>query len=117
MRKNLSAPARLRCLDDLTADPLNVNLGTKRGREALGRSLREYGLGRAVLIDRHGCVIAGNKTVEQAKALNIPLQVVKTDGTHLIAVQRDDLDLSTDRRARALAIADNRVGELLRQRK
>ena len=31
---------------------------------------------------------------------------------HLIAVQRDDLDLATDPRARALAIADNRVGEL-----
>jgi DNA modification methylase len=30
----------------------------------------------------------------------------------LIAVQRDDLDLLTDPRARALAIADNRVGEL-----
>src|SRR5712692_6824649 len=68
--------------------------------------------GRAVLIDRHGRVIAGNKTVEQAKRLNIPLRVIKTDGHHLIAVQRDDLDLATDPRARALAIADNRVGEL-----
>ena len=64
------------------------------------------------MIDRHGQIIAGNKTVEQAKRLNIPLRVVKTDGHHLIAVQRDDLDLSTDPRAQALAIADNRVGEL-----
>jgi DNA modification methylase len=74
--------------------------------------LREYGAGRAVLIDRQGRIIAGNKTVEQAKHLNIPLRVVKTDGTHLIAVQRDDLDLHTDPRAQALALADNRVGEL-----
>jgi DNA modification methylase len=65
-----------------------------------------------VLIDRHGTIIAGHKTVEQAKRLNLRLRVVKTDGTHLIAVQRDDLDLRTDPRARALAIADNRVGEL-----
>jgi DNA methylase len=93
-------------------DPQNANLGTSRGRHALERSLREYGAGRAVLIDRHGTVIAGNKTVQQAKALKIPLQVVKTDGTHLIAVQREDLDLARDPRARALAIADNRIAEL-----
>ena len=99
-------------IQDLTHDPNNANLGTDRGRDALARSLREYGAGRAVLIDRRGRVIAGNKTVEQARRLGIPLRVVKTDGQHLIAVQRDDLDLATDPRARALAIADNRVGEL-----
>ena len=99
-------------LTDLQSDPHNANRGTARGRDALARSLRDYGAGRAVLIDRHGCVIAGNKTVEQAKRLNIPLRVVKTYGHHLIAVQREDLDLVTDPRARALAIADNRVGEL-----
>ena len=103
---------RIRRLADLTPDPHNANRGTDRGREALERSLREYGTGRAVLIDRHGRVIAGNKTVEQAQALGIPLRVVKTDGRHLIAVQRDDLDLTTDRTAQALAIADNRVSEL-----
>jgi len=99
-------------LIDLEADPHNANRGTDRGRAALTRSLRDYGPGRAVLIDRHGRVIAGNKTVEQAKALDIPLRVVKTDGQYLIAIQRDDLDLATDPRAKALAIADNRVGEL-----
>ena len=102
----------VRHLTDLVPDPKNANRGTDRGRDALARSLREYGAGRAVLIDRRGCVIAGNKTVEQAKRLHIPLRVVKTDGHHLIAVQRDDLDLRTDARAKALAIADNRVGEL-----
>ena len=101
-----------RNLGDLTPDPHNANRGTDRGRAALERSLREYGAGRAVLIDRQGRIIAGNKTVEQAKELNIPLRVIKTDGQHLIAVQRDDLDLATDPRAQALAIADNRVGEL-----
>jgi hypothetical protein len=97
---------------ELTPDPQNANRGTDRGRQALGESLRAYGAGRAVLIDRHGVIIAGNKTVEQARRLNIPLRVVKTDGLHLIAVQREDLDLATDPRAKALAIADNRVGEL-----
>ena len=103
-------------LIDLQSDPHNANRGTDRSRAALARSLREYGAGRSVLLDRRGCVIAGNKTVEQAKRLNIPLRVVKTDGQHLIAVQRDDLDLARDPRARALAIADNRVGELDLQR-
>ena len=99
-------------LVDLTSDPNNANRGTDRGREALARSLREYGPARSVVIDRHGRIIAGHKTVQQAKALGIPLRVVNTDGQHLIAVQRDDLDLRTDPRAQALAIADNRVGEL-----
>ena len=110
-RSPRSVHHRLR-LGDLQSDPLNANRGTDRGRAALERSLREYGAGRAVLIDRHCRIIAGNKTVEHAKRLNIPLRVVKTDGQHLIAVQREDLDLATDPRAKALAIADNRVGEL-----
>jgi len=102
----------VRQLADLTPDPQNANQGTDRGREALSHSLRAYGAGRAVLIDRHGQIIAGNKTVEQARRLGLPLRVVRTDGQHLIAVQRDDLDLATDPRAKALAIADNRVGEV-----
>ncbi|MGH7555870.1 MAG: DNA modification methylase, partial [Longimicrobiales bacterium] len=110
-RSTSSARRPLRLLD-LTPDPQNANRGTDRGRAALERSLREYGAGRAVLIDRHGRIIAGNKTVEHAKRLHLPLRVVKTDGHHLIAVQREDLDLATDPRAKALALADNRVGEL-----
>ena len=53
-----------------------------------------------------------NGLVEQANALGLRLRVVRTDGTDLIAVQRDDLDLRTDPRAQALAVADNRVSEL-----
>ena len=105
-------PPIVQTLDDLKPDLMNANRGTDRGRAALERSLRDYGPGRAVLIDRHGTIIAGHKTVEQARRLNIPLRVIKTDGQHLVAVQRDDLDLATDPRAKALAIADNRVGEL-----
>jgi len=112
MPKVRSTPTHIRRLSDLTPDPQNANLGTARGREALAQSLREFGPGRAVLIDRHGNIIAGHKTVEEAKRLNIPLQAVKTDGDVLVAVQRDDLDLTTDPRAKRLAIADNRVGQL-----
>ena len=105
-------PSPIQNVADLRPDPCNANLGTERGVAALARSLEAYGAGRAVLIDRHGVIIAGNKTVEQARRLKLPLHVVKTDGQHLIAVQREDLDLRRDPRARALAVADNRVGEL-----
>jgi DNA modification methylase len=111
-RARTRATRSIQTIGDLTPDPQNANLGTERGREALAQSLREFGPGRAVLIDRHGHTIAGNKTVEEAKRLNIPLQVVKTVGNVLVAVQREDLDLTTDSRAKRLAIADNRVGQL-----
>ena len=108
-RKRSSAPK-----DDgqLALDPLNANRGTDRGQRALERSLRESRTGRSVLVDRHGTVIAGNKTYERAMELDIPVRIVKSDGKTLIAVQRDDLDLGADPRARALAIADNRISEL-----
>jgi DNA modification methylase len=102
----------VRALADLHADPRNANRGTDRGRAALERSLRTYGAGRAILIDRHGHIIAGHKTVAEAKRLNLPLRVVRTDGTQLVAVQRADLDVRHDPRAQELAVADNRVGEL-----
>jgi hypothetical protein len=38
--------------------------------------------------------------------------IVTTKGDLLVAVQREDLDLTTDARAQALAVADNPVGEL-----
>jgi DNA modification methylase len=108
-----SRPARrVRALHDLTLQTRPANRGTPRGREALAASLQTYGAGRAVLIDRHGQVIAGNKVVEAAQRLGLSLRVIATDGTHLIAVQREDLDLATDAHAQALAVADNRVGEL-----
>ena len=112
MAKRRSSRRGIGPVADLTVDHLNANLGTPRGRDALERSLREYGPGRSVLIVRHGQIIAGNKTFEQATALNIPVKIVQTDGTHLVAVQRADLDLERDSRARGLALADNRVGEL-----
>ena len=75
-------------------------------------SLKRYGAGRSILIDKWGNVIAGNKTLEGAKAVGLEdCQVVKSDGTKLIAVQRTDLDIN-DKAARELAIADNRASEL-----
>jgi hypothetical protein len=99
-------------LTDLKPDNKNANRGTKRGRAAVAKSLQDFGAGRSVLIDRDGRLIAGNKTVEQASAAGIQdVIVIPTDGTQLVAVQRTDLSLD-DPKARGLAIADNRAGEL-----
>jgi hypothetical protein len=76
-------------------------------------SLRNLGAGRSVLVDREGRVIAGNKTVETARKLGLKqIAVVETDGETLVAVRRRDLDLTSDRKAAELAVADNRVAEV-----
>lgn len=100
-------------LTDLTPDEENANAGTDRGRAMLDKSLRDFGAGRSILVDRNGRVIAGNKTREQALSVGMEdVIIVPTDGSKLVAVQRTDLDLQIDPEARALAYADNRVAEL-----
>ena len=100
-------------LSDLTPDRRNANRGTQRGLKALDHSLRQYGAGRSILIDKNGNIIAGNKTVERAADIGLDdVIIVQTDGHQLVAVQRTDLDLETDKAARELAYADNRVGQL-----
>ena len=99
MPKVRSSRTHIRGLGDLTPDPQNANLGTERGRKALAQSLREFGPGRAVVIDRDGNIIAGNKTVEEAKRLNIPLQVLDSlIAISLVQGQRFHGDSSKRRR-------------------
>jgi len=91
-------------------DPKNANRGTDTGRRMVRQSIEDYGAGRSVLLDQDDTVIAGNKTVEAAQEMGIPIRVVETDGTELLAVKRTDIDLDTPR-GRELAIADNRAAE------
>ncbi len=102
---------RIETLEDLTPDDRNANRGTPRGSAALEESLRRFGAGRSILADRNGRVIAGNKTLIQAAELGLGVQVVETDGTRLVVVVRDDVELDSPI-GRELAIADNRVAEL-----
>ena len=99
-------------IDTLRQDPNNANKGTKRGRALLEESLRQHGAGRSILADKHGVIIAGNKTLETATELGLPVRIVESDGTELVVVKRTDLDLEHDPAARALAYADNRVGQV-----
>src|ERR1041384_588040 len=104
----LEVPRKLTDLSSLTPDTHNANQGTQRGRGLLEKSLRQYGAGRSILADKNGVIIAGNKTLETAADLGLPVKVVETDGTELVVVQRTDLDLTRDKAARELAYADNR---------
>ena len=98
----------------LIPDDRNANKGTERGNAFIERSLREYGAGRSILLDKKGRIIAGNKTVENAAAIGMDgVEVVHSDGKKIIAVQRMDLDLAKDLKARELALADNRAGDVL----
>lgn len=100
-------------LQDLCPDPHNPNAGTARGRGMVEQSLRETGAGRSIVVDKHGTVIAGNKTLEAWAEVNGAVEVVHTDGNTLVVVQRDDLDLGdTTGPARKLAYFDNRTGEI-----
>lgn len=103
---------RLKSISDLTPDPANANKGTERGVSILENSLSKYGAGRSILCDKNGVVIAGNKTLEAAAERGLEIQTVTTDGTKLVVVQREDLDLSDGGQARELAYADNRAAEV-----
>lgn len=87
-------------------DPNNPRYHSDRNKELIQKSLEDNGAGRSILADASGVIIAGNGTYEQAQKLGMDIQVVKTDGTKLVVLQRDDLD-TDDPRRKSLVIADN----------
>lgn len=101
-------------LSDLRPDEKNARAHTERGTGMLEHSMRQYGAGRSILVDREGRVIAGNSALQTAANLGLEIIVVQTRGDKLVVVQRADLDLEDDAcgDARELACADNRVAEL-----
>ena len=102
---------QIKSIKDLQPDSRNANAGTPRGLQMVEDSLRKHGAGRSILADKRGRVIAGNKTLQSASDINLPVRVVETDGHELVVVQRTDLDLD-DPNARELAIADNRSSQV-----
>jgi len=78
----------------------------------LENSLRKYGAGRSILVDKNGVVIAGNKVSEVAGEIDLPVREVQTRGNELVVVRRMDLDLEKDKAAKELAVADNRIGQI-----
>lgn len=100
-------------ISEISTDPQNANRGTMRGRALIKKSLKKYGAGRSILLDVNNTVISGNKTLEAAKAQGFKkVQIIEADPDTLIAVRRSDLDLGRDKKARELALAENRTAEV-----
>lgn len=94
-------------IESLVPDNKNFNKGTQYGDHLMDESLRRFGLGRSILIDKNNRIIAGNKTAEKAADIGFTdVVVVEVDGNQLVAVKRKDIDLDSAK-GRELALADN----------
>lgn len=95
---------------DLKPDPHNRRARTKRGAAMLVESFEQLGPARSIVIDEDNTVLAGNGALLAAEEAGVKhVQVVEADGETLIAVRRRGL---TPDEKRALALYDNRTGEL-----
>lgn len=94
-------------IESLVPDNKNFNKGTEFGDHLMDESLRKFGLGRSILLDKNDRIIAGNKTAEKASELGFEnVLIVETDGNTLVAVKRKDVDLDSVK-GREFALADN----------
>ena len=91
-------------------DKCNYRIHNERNKELIKKSLKDCGTGRSIVIDNEDEIVCGNGVYEQAKALNIPVKVIETDGTELIAVKRTDLSTEDDKR-KQLAVMDNTTSD------
>ena len=95
----------------LIPDNKNFNKHTEYGMHILEESIRKFGLGRSILIDKNNRIIAGTGVVETASQIDLDkVLVVETDGNTLVAVKRKDIDLDSAK-GRELALADNATGK------
>lgn len=91
-------------------DKRNYRKHGDKNKDLIRKSLEECGAGRSILIDNEDEIIAGNGVYEQAKAAGIPVKVVETDGSELIAVKRTDLQ-TDDSKRKQLAVMDNSTSD------
>jgi DNA modification methylase len=97
-------------IKDLKSDHKNARKRTDRSASLIAESLQRYGAARSIVIDEDNRILAGNGTIEGAKAAGIQnIRVIETDGTEIIAVKRTGL--SEDEKI-GLALADNRTSDL-----
>ena len=94
-------------IEELKFDKKNFNKHTEYGMSLLEKSLREFGAGRSVLVDKDDNIIAGNGIVESAANAGITrTRVVETTGDELVVVKRIDVVLDS-KKGRRMAFADN----------
>lgn len=94
-------------IKDLKFDDKNFNQHTEFGMSQLERSLRNYGAGRSILVDKDNNIIAGNGIAEAAGQMGITkTKVIETTGDELVVVKRTDIELDS-KEGREMALADN----------
>lgn len=94
----------------LKQDPKNARKRTAQSKHLIQESLNRYGAARSIVIDEDGRILAGNGTIDGAKAAGITkVRVIETDGDEIIAVRRSGL---TEHEKVGLALADNRTSDL-----
>ena len=97
-------------IQDLKSDHKNARKRTDRSSSLIKESLEKFGAARSIVIDEENRILAGNGTIEGAKAAGIKnLRVIETDGKEIIAVKRTGL---TEEDKVGLALADNRTSDL-----
>jgi DNA modification methylase len=97
-------------IKDLKSDHKNARKRTDRSAKLIAESLQRFGAARSIVIDEENRILAGNGTIEGAKAAGIKnVRVIETDGTEIIAVKRTGL---TEDEKIGLALADNRTSDL-----
>jgi site-specific DNA-methyltransferase (adenine-specific) len=97
-------------IKDLKSDHKNARKRTDRSASLIKESLERYGAARSIVIDEDNRILAGNGTIEGAKAAGIKnVRIIETDGSEVIAIKRSGL--SEDEKV-GLALADNRTADL-----
>jgi len=94
----------------INLDKRNYRKHSEKNRALIEKSLKNYGAGRSILIDKENTIIAGNGVYEQAEKLNIPVKIIETNGSELIAVKRTDIEPDSDKR-KELAVLDNKTSD------
>lgn len=94
-------------INELKFDDKNFNKHTSQGMSMLEKSLKNYGAGCSILVDKDNNIIAGNGIIEAAGNIGLEdLQIVESDGSKIIAVKRTDIALDSAE-GRQMALADN----------
>src|SRR5262245_13306179 len=97
-------------IGDLRYDPQNRRRHGDRNIQMISDAIAAVGTARSIVIDEDDVILAGEGVTRAAKAAGITkVRVIDASGDELIAVRRSDL---TPEQKRALAIYDNRAGEL-----
>jgi len=97
-------------IESLISDHKNARKRTEKSAALIKESIDRYGTARSIVIDEENRILAGNGTIEGAKAAGIKnVRIIETNGDEIIAVKRTGL--SEDEKV-GLALADNRTADL-----